>query len=788
MFQSVITEFLSKYADLLKGASEGKDTFGNDLCDSMIREFDLQAAVIFKVIDGNSLAVIGRSDTANASYLMNAKFRCGSCENLKKSTSFSVNSDSKCELAISEFLIYESCVLLITPNGERLLLKIAKKSAFNQSDSDSLKRIVPFYSYLLHIWLQARNGLSPLTDLAFSKLVDHATLSLRNSANSILGITSILNEENLSASQLEYVNNIKRNSQAILVSVNDLKALALIESGDTKLKSTKINLKNSLSETIDIFKSRRGNLPTNINFSFDDKLPAELKIDELKLKYIVSSFLRISTHLTGGRQINLKAEVGSPGFLEIIFELPAKTLSQDTISHFFNPFKVTNNPELHGCFISGLETNLLKKYSQLLGGDLSIESRTAQGTVIKLRIPIEERSATLSKSFSSIPKPTQGHNNVLVIEDDYATSKLMSNYLKKWGYEPTVVNTEDQVMSLIERVDYLAIILDIEIPNVNGLELLRKINIHPKTKNTPVIVCSVEAEEQKAYMMGAVEYFVKPINYNYLVEVLTSYKLRKDSNVLCVDDDVPTLNLVKQAIETAGFNAIAEHISANVMDLIKDKEIDLAIIDLDMPHPNGFELIKLIKSEDRFKNLPIIIYTGKENYQEDLKQIDGLFEDLLSKKSTNIEDLADTINSMIKRYEEPPSVQEVVDKKDEAKILLAEDYKHSQIIVTRLLKKNNFKNIIIVENGLEALEMAKKEQFNLILMDMQMPVMNGFEATKKIRELPNYKNTPIIALTAFAMRGDREKCLAAGASDYIPKPIDSKEFIEKIKYYLNAGQ
>ena len=117
---------------------------------------------------------------------------------------------------------------------------------------------------------------------------------------------------------------------------------------------------------------------------------------------------------------------------------------------------------------------------------------------------------------------------------------------------------------------------------------------------------------------------------------------------------------------------------------------------------------------------------------------------------------------------------------------MVEDYKHSQIIVTRLLKKNNFESIVVVENGAEALDQVKKQKFNLILMDMQMPVMNGFEATEKIRQLKEYKDTPIIALTAFAMKGDREKCIDAGATDYIPKPIDSHEFIEKVKYYTDS--
>ncbi len=123
----------------------------------------------------------------------------------------------------------------------------------------------------------------------------------------------------------------------------------------------------------------------------------------------------------------------------------------------------------------------------------------------------------------------------------------------------------------------------------------------------------------------------------------------------------------------------------------------------------ALNLFKLIKSDPKFAKLPIIIYTGKENFEEDLKSIDGLFEDLLSKKSVNIEDLSDTISSMLNRYEEPTPAEEVMEKSDdEIKILFAEDYKHSQIIVTRLLKKNGYENVVVVDNGEEALNNAKK--------------------------------------------------------------------------------
>ncbi len=358
--------------------------------------------------------------------------------------------------------------------------------------------------------------------------------------------------------------------------------------------------------------------------------------------------------------------------------------------------------------------------------------------------------------------------------------------MNKWGYEPTIVNSAEQTLKILQKDRFLAILMDIVLPDANGLELLQKIREVKNAKTTPVIICSVEAEQQKAFLMGAVEYFVKPINYKYLIEVLTNYRLKKDSTILLVDDDIPSLNLLKEAVERTGFKALAFSDSSQVIDSIQNTNIDLAIIDLDMPEIDGIELIERIKSYEQFKNLPIIIYTGKENFEEDIKRIDGLFENLLQKRSTSIDELQKSIEEMINRYDEPATQDEVKQKKDAVKILLVEDYKHSQIIVTRLLKKNDFESIVVVENGQEALDAVKQQHYDLILMDMQMPVMNGFEATRKIRELKEYKDVPIVALTAFAMKGDREKCLDAGATDYIPKPIDSQEFIQKVKYYTET--
>ena len=520
--------------------------------------------------------------------------------------------------------------------------------------------------------------------------------------------------------------------------------------------------------------------------SIDEELPDTIKLDSQKLRYILLNLITTSLRLTERGKISLSLFSSEKNQLRLRITDTGTGIPSNKHNVIFEPFSITDLYTSTIGSTTGISLTLSKKYIDFLNGELDVTSTIGKGTTFNLSIPVQEITE-IETQISLLPK-VQKLNKVLVIEDDYATSKLLGNYLNKWGYEPTIVNSAEQTRQIIEKESFLAILMDIVLPDANGLELLQQIREYKNTKQTPVIICSVEAEQQKAFLMGAVEYFVKPINYKYLIEVLTSFKLKRDSNILVVDDDLPTLNLMKEVVEQAGFNPVAESDSTKVIDTIENLNLDLAIIDLDMPEINGIQLIEMIKSKKQFANLPIIIYTGKENYEEDVKRIDGLFDNLLDKSSTNIEDLQETVTAMINRYDEPSTPEEVKEQKDTVKILLVEDYKHSQIIVTRLLKKNNFESIVVVENGQEALDAVKEQKYDLILMDMQMPVMNGFEATRKIRELENYKETPIIALTAFAMKGDREKCLDAGTTDYIPKPIDSQEFLKKVKYYTESNE
>ena len=781
MLQGLRLDILERHTYLINEAKKGLDTFPDEICDYLVVEFDFKSALLFNVKkDTNKFLLFGKSKYVKNKYELGKSYSCEILNDIKTSNLVTLNTSFNCPSTfVSEPSNEKGAILFETSNYGQFIIKFSKKTNLVQNDILPLKKIAELIAFYIELWLDSRNGVTSRIDKRNFILVKKSLEFLTIPLNGIIGAASILNSESLSFTNKAYIDKIKNNTHDVLRNLSNIKSFVSLESGEkAKLDLSDLDLQYFIENA---FNSRTKNDTSQLTYNFFNNIPKQVKTDKSKLKFILLTLLDFAKAIDNN--VKIKVSVSSKENNNISFLFTFLTDSDNSkFNYLVNPYLIS----LDETVLEPLIFNILlfDKYLQLLEGRLVKESTSERN--VSLEVIIKDFSTKgISKSLSLIEND-RGLKKVLVIESDSATAVILTKYLKRWNYQTEVVTNSKDAINNLKTKSYLSVILDIELEDENGLKLLQKINHLKEAKNTPVIVCSVEPETEEAFMLGAVEYFIKPINYNNLVEILTSYQLRKNSNILCVDDDKPTLNLVKQAIETAGFNSITEHRSDKVMKLIKDKDLDLAIIDLEMPHPNGYELIQLIKSEEKFAHLPIIIYTGKEDYTEELKQIDGMFTQLLDKKSTKLDQLESTIKNMIEGFETPADATASKENKEGIKILLAEDYKHSQIIVTRLLKKSNFKNVIVVENGEEAVNYVLKEKIDLILMDMQMPVMNGFEAIERIREIPEYRETPIISVTAFAMKGDREKCLEAGATDYLPKPIDSKEFIEKVKYYTNT--
>ncbi len=781
MLQGLRLDILERHTYLINEAKKGLDTFPDEICDYLVVEFDFKSALLFNIKkDTNKFLLFGKSKYVKNKYELGKSYSCEILNDIKTSNLVTLNTSFNCPSTfVSEPSYEKGAILFETSNYGQFIIKFSKKTNLVQNDILPLKKIAELIAFYIELWLDSRNGVTSRIDKRNFILVKKSLEFLTIPLNGIIGAASILNSESLSFTNKAYIDKIKNNTHDVLRNLSNIKSFVSLESGEkAKLDLSVFDLQYFIKNA---FNSRTKNETSQLTYNFFNNIPKQVKTDKSKLKFILLTLLDFAKAIDNNVKIKVSVSPKENNNISFLFTF-LTDLDNSKFNYLVNPYLISLDETVLEPLI--FDILLFDKYLQLLEGRLVKESTSERN--VSLEVIIKDFSTKSISGSLSLIENDRGLKKVLVIESDSATAVILTKYLKRWNYQTEVVTNSKDAINNLKTKSYLSVILDIELEDENGLKLLQKINHLEEAKNTPVIVCSVEPETEEAFMLGAVEYFIKPINYNNLVEILTSYQLRKNSNILCVDDDKPTLNLVKQAIETAGFNSITEHRSDKVMKLIKDKDLDLAIIDLEMPHPNGYELIQLIKSEEKFAHLPIIIYTGKEDYTEELKQIDGMFTQLLDKKSTKLDQLESTIKNMIEGFETPADATASKENKEGIKILLAEDYKHSQIIVTRLLKKSNFKNVIVVENGEEAVNYVLKEKIDLILMDMQMPVMNGFEAIERIREIPEYRETPIISVTAFAMKGDREKCLEAGATDYLPKPIDSKEFIEKVKYYTNT--
>lgn len=773
----IMLETVKALKNLLSAASSSERNVSNEICEFLVSQQNLHAAAIF-FLEKGKLLLQGKSSQVNNELRINSVVKSNMDGFGDSSEDFSISYDPGCGTTIcdNEADFTRFCIKFRSDKNSDLIIKVVQSRPFSDEQHNYFWEVSQLINRLLTIGKGNDRATSPIPEPAAGVNEESKSL-IKQIIDSVKSISKE-SKVNTDSSKFIKLKQITDKLESLMFSDNEYQA---IKNGTVQVSKEKIVLTDFAPE----IKSRLAASGIRFNIQYRNQLPESISADRNMLEYAIINLAKFLNALNPNGDVTLFLGVESDEKIKFNVRNDNNGISS-SIKELLKPNFQNYVPELTNADISGYSLIVINHYSKMMGGTFKINKLASNSLAFEFSID-GELSEKITNTITQLPRPDKNNNKILVIEDDFSTSRMIEKYLTDWGYAPQVVNTPKQAFESIKGTAFLAVILNIEIPNYNGLELLKELKELPEMKGTPVIVFSVEAEEQKAYMFGAVEYFVKPINYNYLVEVLTNYKLKRDSVVLCVDDDEPALNLVSNAIEQAGFKALSFSESSEVMDNIRGHNVDLAIIDLDMPHVNGFELIKLIKSEDEFANLPIIIYTGKENYEEDLHQIDGLFESLFPKQSTDFESLRANISAMISRYDTPPPVEEVIQKKDVVKILLAEDYKHSQIIVTRLLKKNNFSNIVVVENGQMAVDMAKKEDFALILMDMQMPVMNGFDATRTIRTLPGYHDTPIIALTAFAMKGDREKCLDAGATDYIPKPIDSKEFIEKVKHYTHQS-
>lgn len=474
--------------------------------------------------------------------------------------------------------------------------------------------------------------------------------------------------------------------------------------------------------------------------------------------------------------------------------------------------------------------SISRELARLMGGAIGLDSREGQGSVFTLYLPVKGHYSLLPGAVEvaaahtrteyaenlqpagadeAMPVPLnpvivdddreglQPEDKViLIIEDDDSFAKILLGMARGRGFKGLVALQGDTGLQMAKTFLPDAIILDIQLPVMDGWSILRELKGASQTRHIPVHVISVNDEVKQGLMMGAMAYLKKPSSKQALdrafsqIENYTSSTLK---HLLIVEDDEIQRRSIMELIGHDDVAITAVSTGGEALSELRKQRYDCMVLDLMLEDMTGFELLDQIRDDEELNDLPIIIYTGKDLDSKEETQLRKYAESIIIKDVRSPERLLDETTLFLHRVEAnlPEDKRKILQKLhnkeelfDGKKILLVDDDIRNVFALSSVLEGYHME-VKFAENGREALELlVEHNDFDLVLMDMMMPEMDGYEAMRRIREMPQYQKLPIIALTAKAMKEDRAKCIEAGASDYMKKPISTDQLLSLMRVWL----
>jgi CheY-like chemotaxis protein len=389
-----------------------------------------------------------------------------------------------------------------------------------------------------------------------------------------------------------------------------------------------------------------------------------------------------------------------------------------------------------------------------------------------------------------------GDRVILIVEDDETFGRTLLEFVREHGFRGVVASNGTQALELGRALKPDAITLDLRLPDMDGWVLLDQLKHDPDTRHIPVHVISASDEERRGLECGAIAFLRKPVEVEALEEALGRIRNVVEQRVkrlLIVEDDEVQRKSLVELIGAGDIAVTAVENGEAALAALDEQPFDCMVLDLRLPDMTGVDLIKQTKTRLASKRMPVIVYTGKELTREEETELRQVSESIIVKDVRSPERLLDETALFLHRVESnlPGPTREILRRLTETDpalvgktVLLVDDDARNLFAITTILEQHEMK-VVYAENGQDALDkLEANESVDIVLMDIMMPEMDGYEATRRIRAQTKHEKLPVIALTAKAMQSDREKCIQAGASDYITKPVDPDQLVSLLRVWL----
>jgi signal transduction histidine kinase/DNA-binding response OmpR family regulator len=663
-----------------------------------------------------------------------------------------------------------------------------------------------------------------------SEFLANMSHELRTPLNSILLLSRLLRENtesNLSKEQIEYASVIQSSGQGLLSLIDEILDLSKIEAGKMELEYGSVMVQEIVTDMKNLFAPMTREKGIGFEISLAPEVPSQIETDKLRLEQVLRNLLSNAIKFTseGGVSLLVNTLPENQSFLSFTVKDSGIGIPLEKQSLIFEAFQQADGSTRRKYGGTGLGLSISRELIRLLGGEIKLSSEPGKGSEFTVYVPMHKMEAPKKESLfqkepvPEIPKETPKPKDfrteripeslpddrneigpqdkiILIIEDDTSFAKALSDFAHQKGYKALMAVRGDEGIALAQKFRPVGILLDIQLPVKDGWEVMEELKSNSATRHIPVHIMSSHEAKKESLKKGAVDFISKPLAFEQMQEVFQKIEhvlSKEHKKVLIVEENPQHAKALAYFLETFNVNAQISATVTESVQALQDEQVNCVILDMGIPDKQAYETLEAVKQNPGMENLPIIIFTGKNLSKTEESRIRQYADSIVIKTAHSFQRILDEVSLFLHLVEEAnrkdrPSAYKRLGALSEVlagkKILVADDDVRNIFSLTKALELHNVE-VVAAMDGREALtRLEENPDLSAVLMDIMMPEMDGYEAMKAIRKKPQYRNLPIIAITAKAMTGDREKCIRAGASDYISKPVDIDQLLSLLRVWL----